>query len=69
MSGMVNPIHHTALMTVAMGMETAVSSGEKLTIRMLMIKGMQLPIYPHAYPLEETISVRAGDAMSTSMAS
>ena len=36
---------------------------------MLMRKGMQLPIYPNAYPLEEMSSARAGVVTSTSMES
>ncbi len=35
----------------------------------LIIKGIQLPIYPQAYPLEETESIRSGVVMSVSMES
>ena len=39
------------------------------TTKRQRIKGMQLPIYPQAYPWEEMLSIRSGVVMSESIES
>ena len=39
------------------------------TITRLATNGIQLPIYPHAYPWEDTVSILSGSVTSVSMAS
>ncbi len=66
-------MNHQAAVNIKAALVAADADIESLSadsiITRLMVKGMQLPMYPHAYPSDESKSILSSVVTSDSMAS